>query len=44
MFDAKELLYVKKGGSDMTSFNYFRLFWRLAEKDEEVNRTITNLQ
>ena len=33
-FNAKEMLYVKSGGSDSTSLDYFRLFWRLATKDE----------
>jgi len=30
LFNAKELIYVTTGGKDMTSFDYFRLYWRLA--------------
>jgi len=34
LFSAKEMLAVLSGGSDITSFAYFRLFWRLADKDK----------
>eukprot|EP01114_Cavostelium_apophysatum_P012208 TRINITY_DN270_c0_g1_i4.p1 TRINITY_DN270_c0_g1~~TRINITY_DN270_c0_g1_i4.p1 ORF type:complete len:1841 (+),score=636.84 TRINITY_DN270_c0_g1_i4:878-6400(+) len=34
LFNAKESLYVVSGGAESTSFDYFRLFWRLAKKDE----------
>lgn len=27
------MVHVKSGGSDSTSMDYFRLFWRLATKD-----------
>lgn len=33
LFNAKELLYVISGGSDSTSFDYFRLYWRLQAKN-----------
>jgi elongation factor 1-alpha len=32
LYNAKEMLHVMSGGSECTSFGYFRLFWRLAEK------------
>lgn len=34
LFNAREMLYVKAGGSDSTSADYFRFYWRMANKDE----------
>jgi hypothetical protein len=31
------MLYVISGGIEVTSFSYFRLYWRLADKDENDN-------
>eukprot|EP01125_Pyxidicula_operculata_P007847 TRINITY_DN2653_c0_g9_i1.p1 TRINITY_DN2653_c0_g9~~TRINITY_DN2653_c0_g9_i1.p1 ORF type:complete len:1829 (+),score=506.01 TRINITY_DN2653_c0_g9_i1:339-5489(+) len=35
LYNAKELLYVVSGGLESTSFSYFRLYYRLAEKTIE---------
>eukprot|EP01105_Mastigella_eilhardi_P015820 TRINITY_DN3621_c0_g1_i2.p1 TRINITY_DN3621_c0_g1~~TRINITY_DN3621_c0_g1_i2.p1 ORF type:complete len:1898 (+),score=453.80 TRINITY_DN3621_c0_g1_i2:680-5695(+) len=35
LFNAKELIYVVSGGAEETSFEYFRLFWRLAAKSDK---------
>ncbi|KAH3759243.1 translation elongation factor 1a [Pelomyxa schiedti] len=40
LFNAKELLYVVSGGADMTSFDYFRLYWRLAKKEDASAVTV----
>ena len=37
LFNAKEQIYVESGGKEMTSFNYFRLYWRLAAKETGSN-------
>ena len=41
LFNAKELLYVQSGGNDATSFDYFRLFWRLENKKGNNNGFVT---
>eukprot|EP01127_Copromyxa_protea_P014471 TRINITY_DN4037_c0_g1_i5.p1 TRINITY_DN4037_c0_g1~~TRINITY_DN4037_c0_g1_i5.p1 ORF type:complete len:1576 (-),score=392.54 TRINITY_DN4037_c0_g1_i5:89-4816(-) len=33
IFNTLEMLSAESGGSDATSFSYFRLFWRLADQD-----------
>ncbi|KAL6057492.1 Eukaryotic peptide chain release factor GTP-binding subunit [Balamuthia mandrillaris] len=35
IYNSKEMMHVVEGGSDATSFAYFRLFWRLADKEGE---------
>ena len=32
IFNSRELLYVASGGMEFTSFDYFRLFWKLASQ------------
>eukprot|EP01119_Soliformovum_irregulare_P021104 TRINITY_DN6967_c0_g1_i1.p1 TRINITY_DN6967_c0_g1~~TRINITY_DN6967_c0_g1_i1.p1 ORF type:complete len:1824 (-),score=734.75 TRINITY_DN6967_c0_g1_i1:21-5492(-) len=40
LFNAKEQLHVVSGGNDSTSFDYFRLYWRLAAKDNNTKEVL----
>src|SRR5690606_22859212 len=43
LFGAKELLFVNHGGLDHVSFNYFRMYWKLAEKSQNQEVLLPNI-
>eukprot|EP00727_Mastigamoeba_balamuthi_P010129 m51a1_g5739 putative elongation factor 1-alpha 1 (1748) ;mRNA; r:1147184-1156452 len=41
LFNAREALHVESGGTELTSFGYFRLFWRLAHARDASDGLVT---